>query len=30
LISALSAWPRCKKPFGLGAKRKTGIVMAPF
>src|SRR5262249_60560219 len=25
LTRAESAWPRCRKPFGLGAKRKTGM-----
>src|SRR5207248_2126462 len=27
LISAESACPRCRYPFGLGANRKTGVVM---
>ena len=27
LSSADSAWPRCRGPFGLGAKRKTGCVI---
>src|SRR5690606_27472784 len=26
--SALWAWPRCRRPFGLGAKRKTGVMAA--
>src|SRR5262245_55857174 len=27
LINADRAWPRCRWPFGLGAKRKTGVVI---
>src|SRR5262249_35660254 len=27
LSSAENAWPRCRKPFGLGAKRRMGVVM---
>ena len=28
LSIAESAWPRCNSPFGLGAKRKTGLLIA--
>src|ERR1700681_3392828 len=30
LSSAENAWPRCRYPFGLGAKRKVGVMVVPM